>query len=240
MLKDIIKIARLKKGLSQDDLAEKLYITRSSISKYEKGLALPQADRLNELAVVLDIDRDLLLRSMNEEVDDINKEEKMSKLNERFISIKDSEKAKVFINDLLRDFKFDKNFEETLKNWTYNYVYMIMLFTMNIGNKYGNKDSGYYDEDFEYDIYNYVCDLTDFAINGLFPKELQDIGYKNFEFEANELESVIANIYDVYNSIIPTEGGMYKQFQATLLNFSNYIKKASENHDALKDDYYIE
>lgn len=35
-----IKEQRMKKGLSQEELAEKLYVTRQTISNYETGVSL--------------------------------------------------------------------------------------------------------------------------------------------------------------------------------------------------------
>ena len=35
--KDIILDLRMKKGLSQDELAEKVYVTRQAVSRWENG-----------------------------------------------------------------------------------------------------------------------------------------------------------------------------------------------------------
>lgn len=47
-----IKKLRTGQNLSQDDLAEKLYVTRQSISKYENGEATPDIDKLVQLAEI--------------------------------------------------------------------------------------------------------------------------------------------------------------------------------------------
>ncbi len=44
-----IKIAREKAGYSQLDIGRKLGITQQSISRYEKGLVIPAADKFLEL-----------------------------------------------------------------------------------------------------------------------------------------------------------------------------------------------
>lgn len=56
-----IKQAREKKGLTQDDLADKLKLTRTSVSNYESGRALPPSDVLRALACILDVSTDYLL-----------------------------------------------------------------------------------------------------------------------------------------------------------------------------------
>ena len=43
MLSDNIKILRKKKGYSQETLAEQLHVVRQTISKWEKGISVPDA-----------------------------------------------------------------------------------------------------------------------------------------------------------------------------------------------------
>lgn len=60
-MKDIaktIKEGRIKKGLSQQELADQLFITKQSISKYENSHALPSEDILEKLEHILDIELD--------------------------------------------------------------------------------------------------------------------------------------------------------------------------------------
>ena len=44
MLKENIKAIRKAKGLSQEELAEKLNVVRQTVSKWEQGLSVPDAD----------------------------------------------------------------------------------------------------------------------------------------------------------------------------------------------------
>lgn len=44
--KDIILELRKKKGLSQDELAEKLCVTRQAVSRWENGDTIPNTETL--------------------------------------------------------------------------------------------------------------------------------------------------------------------------------------------------
>lgn len=54
MLSENIKAVRKSKGLSQEDLAIKLNIVRQTISKWEKGLSVPDSDMLISISEVLE------------------------------------------------------------------------------------------------------------------------------------------------------------------------------------------
>jgi len=56
-----IKRLRQKQGLTQKDLARKLFISRQTISKWETGLSYPQVTILGSLAKVLKCSYDELL-----------------------------------------------------------------------------------------------------------------------------------------------------------------------------------
>ena len=55
MFSENLKILRKQKGLTQEALAIKLHITRQTISKWEKGLSVPDAEQLVHLAEVLEV-----------------------------------------------------------------------------------------------------------------------------------------------------------------------------------------
>ena len=55
-LSKMIKEARTNKGLSQRDLANKLFISKQSVSKYENSKAIPSKEILNKLEQILEID----------------------------------------------------------------------------------------------------------------------------------------------------------------------------------------
>ena len=50
-----ISECRKNKNLTQEQLAEKLYITDRAVSKWERGLSLPDADKMLDLCNILDI-----------------------------------------------------------------------------------------------------------------------------------------------------------------------------------------
>ena len=50
MLKDNLKILRKNKGLSQEELSIKLHVVRQTISKWESGLSVPDAEMLIEIS----------------------------------------------------------------------------------------------------------------------------------------------------------------------------------------------
>lgn len=62
-----IAICRKEKKITQEQLAEKLYITDRAVSKWERGLSLPDADKMLELCDILDINVNELL--MGEKID---------------------------------------------------------------------------------------------------------------------------------------------------------------------------
>ena len=55
MLGKNIKALRLSKGLSQQALAEQLHVVRQTVSKWESGLSVPDADLLIRLSQLLGV-----------------------------------------------------------------------------------------------------------------------------------------------------------------------------------------
>ena len=55
MLQDNIKIIRKNKGYSQEELASKLHVTRQTISKWETGQSVPDANLLKQLSIIFDV-----------------------------------------------------------------------------------------------------------------------------------------------------------------------------------------
>lgn len=63
MFGENLKTIRKTKGYTQEELAIKIHVVRQTISKWEKGLSVPDADTLSKLADVLEINVSELLGS---------------------------------------------------------------------------------------------------------------------------------------------------------------------------------
>ena len=55
MLQENIRAFRQKKGMTQEELASRLHVVRQTVSKWEKGLSVPDAELLIRLAEVLEV-----------------------------------------------------------------------------------------------------------------------------------------------------------------------------------------
>lgn len=68
MFHENLKTLRIEKGMSQRFLADQLHVTRQTISKWERGLSVPDADMLIALSEMFEVSVSTLLnRSINEE-----------------------------------------------------------------------------------------------------------------------------------------------------------------------------
>lgn len=59
--KDILLELRTKKGLSQDELAEKVFVTRQAVSRWENGETVPNTETLKLLSRLFDVSINTLL-----------------------------------------------------------------------------------------------------------------------------------------------------------------------------------
>ena len=87
MLNENIKALRKSKGLSQQDLADKLNVVRQTISKWEQGLSVPDSDLLIVLSEALETPVSTLLGETVAEIeaDEIKAlSEKLEIINLRF------------------------------------------------------------------------------------------------------------------------------------------------------------
>ena len=63
---EILKKFRIEKGLSQQALADKMFVTRPTISRWESGIRLPDAIMITRLSEILDVDVNILLSAAAE------------------------------------------------------------------------------------------------------------------------------------------------------------------------------
>ena len=61
--KEVIYQFRTQKGWSQDELAEKVFVTRQAVSRWENGETVPNTDTLKLLSMLFDVSINTLLGS---------------------------------------------------------------------------------------------------------------------------------------------------------------------------------
>lgn len=61
--KDVLKDIRIKNGLTQDEMAEKLFVTRQAVSRWENGDSTPNIETLKQISIVFDVSINTLLGS---------------------------------------------------------------------------------------------------------------------------------------------------------------------------------
>ncbi len=59
--KDVLLQLRTERGLSQEELAEKVYVTRQAVSRWERGEAVPNTETLKLLSRLFDVSINTLL-----------------------------------------------------------------------------------------------------------------------------------------------------------------------------------
>ena len=64
--KDMIRELRTKHGLSQEELAEKVFVTRQAVSRWENGETIPNTETLKLLSKLFDVSINTLLGSPRE------------------------------------------------------------------------------------------------------------------------------------------------------------------------------
>ena len=84
MLSENIKNLRKQKGLTQEELAIRLNVVRQTISKWEKGISVPDVTLLEKLADVLDTDVGTLLgKTMESGNDTTQAAEQLARISEQ-------------------------------------------------------------------------------------------------------------------------------------------------------------
>ena len=94
MLAENLKKIRKDKGYTQEILAEKLNVVRQTVSKWEKGLSLPDVDMLSKIANVLETDVNILLDGQITTTDQSEIVKQLAKINEQ-LTIKNRHYKKI-------------------------------------------------------------------------------------------------------------------------------------------------
>ena len=98
MFQNNLKALRMKKGLSQGELAIRLNVVRQTVSKWEKGVSVPDAETLIKLAYLLDTSVNDLLGSnvVPEDSNDMNKiADQLVRVNEQ-LAIKNNRARRIW------------------------------------------------------------------------------------------------------------------------------------------------
>ena len=96
MFSENLKTMRKAKGFTQEELAIKLNVVRQTVSKWEKGLSVPDADVLSKIADVLDTKVSILLGStITDEADKNAVAEQLAKINEQ-LAIKNRRNKRIW------------------------------------------------------------------------------------------------------------------------------------------------
>ncbi len=86
MFNENLKTIRKSKGFTQEELAIKINVVRQTVSKWEKGLSVPDADALQRIAEVLDVGVEELLGAQVQTDADKNEiAEQLSRINEQLV-----------------------------------------------------------------------------------------------------------------------------------------------------------
>lgn len=96
MLGDNIKNLRKHKGFTQEELAIRLHVVRQTVSKWEKGLSVPDAEMLQRLADILEVDvKQLLGAGLDWEQNSNEVVEQLARINEQ-LAIKNRRSRRIW------------------------------------------------------------------------------------------------------------------------------------------------
>ena len=84
MFNENLKTLRKSKGFTQEELAIKVNVVRQTVSKWEKGLSVPDAEVLQKIADVLEVGVEELLGAEIKQADSKNEiAEQLARINEQ-------------------------------------------------------------------------------------------------------------------------------------------------------------
>ena len=85
---------RKAKGMTQEQLAEKLDVSRQSISKWESGQAVPELEKIVALSTIFDVTTDYLLKSS--EIDDLSVKTEMLEKQQQQMLIREQQQHQIW------------------------------------------------------------------------------------------------------------------------------------------------
>ena len=68
---ETIAYLRKQKGMTQNELAEKMHVTDKAVSKWERNLSCPDVNTISKLADILDVSVEELIQSKNNSQENI-------------------------------------------------------------------------------------------------------------------------------------------------------------------------
>jgi len=84
---------RKAKDLTQEQLAEKLNVSRQSVSKWESGQAMPELEKIVAMSVVFDVTTDYLIKSS--EIDDLSVKTEMLEKQQQQMLLREQRQEKI-------------------------------------------------------------------------------------------------------------------------------------------------
>ena len=90
------KLLTLRKAneLTQEQLAEKLDVSRQSISKWDSGQATPELDKIVALSAIFNVTTDYLLKSS--EIDDLSVKTEMLEKQQQLMFVREKKQKRIF------------------------------------------------------------------------------------------------------------------------------------------------
>lgn len=84
-LSTVLKEKRIEGNLTQEEVADQLFVTRQTISNWENGKTLPDIDSLIDLANFYHLSLDNILLKGSDVVEDIKRKEDLARLNKKSV-----------------------------------------------------------------------------------------------------------------------------------------------------------
>ena len=90
------KLLTLRKAndLTQEQLAEKLDVSRQSISKWESGQATPELEKIVAMSAIFDVTTDYMLKSS--EIDDLSVKTEMLEKQQQMMLVREQKQHRIF------------------------------------------------------------------------------------------------------------------------------------------------